>query len=593
MSTDSEGSESDYKHLEKHRKRLKTSHHVHCNVAPAHRRCPEECTTCNKVREPEDVNDLGHMIEATDENDGYCAAADAKNAMGETPSSWEDEMVGFLASIGAESAWPTMRAEDIDLLSLPLLSEQDLLFLGIISTRTRRTIMQEAQALARQRRWRVKPADAPNTQIAALKTSAINAVLDAPERSGGADSVSTTFGRECKQQSVRKYIPDLPGSKELNRNLKRGEGNALLDPWKQVPAWHKVPGADFIVDTFKAEYKKTQCEHWFLTHFHTDHWQGLRKSFHHGTIHCTPETARLVHGRLGIEQSRIAEHPLYTRSVVGPQGVAVTAINANHCPGACMFIFEVPGQPPLLHTGDFRFDECMKEDEHLQALRKNAAVVLDTTYASEEHCFPKQENALLYAKNAARAEASTCNPLFLVGTYSLGKEKVVLAVADALQSKVYAAPSKLSRLEALGFDMSRFTQNESEARVQAVGMWQLSQKQLRQSLDRHKGTYDCIVAFNPTGWTFAGSGAPSKSKGKQKQAQQQQTEVIALNQGGKREQNGSIVMHNVPYSEHSSFDELVAFLRWFQPVSMVPSVAKSERHSQMLMKRLKAHAGIS
>jgi L-ascorbate metabolism protein UlaG (beta-lactamase superfamily) len=36
------------------------------------------------------------------------------------------------------------------------------------------------------------------------------------------------------------------------------------------------------------------------------------------------------------------------------EGVCVTFLDANHCPGAAMILFEAPGRPPVLHTGDCR-----------------------------------------------------------------------------------------------------------------------------------------------------------------------------------------------------------------------------------------------
>ena len=36
------------------------------------------------------------------------------------------------------------------------------------------------------------------------------------------------------------------------------------------------------------------------------------------------------------------------------EGVRITYMDANHCPGAAMILFEVPGKRPVLHTGDCR-----------------------------------------------------------------------------------------------------------------------------------------------------------------------------------------------------------------------------------------------
>lgn len=36
------------------------------------------------------------------------------------------------------------------------------------------------------------------------------------------------------------------------------------------------------------------------------------------------------------------------------EGVRVTFIDANHCPGAAMIVFEAAGRAPIVHTGDCR-----------------------------------------------------------------------------------------------------------------------------------------------------------------------------------------------------------------------------------------------
>ena len=38
------------------------------------------------------------------------------------------------------------------------------------------------------------------------------------------------------------------------------------------------------------------------------------------------------------------------------EGVTVTYVEANHCPGSAMILFQVPGKRPVLHTGDCRQD---------------------------------------------------------------------------------------------------------------------------------------------------------------------------------------------------------------------------------------------
>lgn len=62
--------------------------------------------------------------------------------------------------------------------------------------------------------------------------------------------------------------------------------------------------------------------------------QGLGANFRRGTIYCTPITAALVRQELRVASSHIREVPL--GSPVDVEGVRVTFLEANHCPGAAM-----------------------------------------------------------------------------------------------------------------------------------------------------------------------------------------------------------------------------------------------------------------
>lgn len=69
-----------------------------------------------------------------------------------------------------------------------------------------------------------------------------------------------------------------------------------------VPASHRVPGCEkkgFVVDRFSSAAQRWGA-HFFLTHFHADHYGGLGKKFGAGTVYCTRETARLVRMKLRV-----------------------------------------------------------------------------------------------------------------------------------------------------------------------------------------------------------------------------------------------------------------------------------------------------
>lgn len=109
-----------------------------------------------------------------------------------------------------------------------------------------------------------------------------------------------------------------------------------------------------MVDGFG--FVNAKCQHYFLTHMHSDHTTGLTKSFCAGTIYVSPISARLLDHEWGLRAPTVQVLQLGQPTVI--EGVTVTAVDANHCPGAVMLLFEVPrvggGVTTVLHTGDCR-----------------------------------------------------------------------------------------------------------------------------------------------------------------------------------------------------------------------------------------------
>jgi Cft2 family RNA processing exonuclease len=158
--------------------------------------------------------------------------------------------------------------------------------------------------------------------------------------------------------------------------------------------WAKwIPGTKFLVDGFR--HCTPECQHYFLTHAHSDHTIGLFKSWRAGTIHCTAVTARLLIEEQGIARGVVHAVQLNEPFIV--EGVEVVALDANHCPGSAMFLFSVPSdvgtKKHILHTGDFRFHPRMVETPALRTVKVHA-LFLDTTYAAPRWSFPAQEIAI-------------------------------------------------------------------------------------------------------------------------------------------------------------------------------------------------------
>ncbi|CAM9656843.1 unnamed protein product [Ectocarpus sp. 6 AP-2014] len=188
-----------------------------------------------------------------------------------------------------------------------------------------------------------------------------------------------------------------------------------------------VEGSPFMVDGFR--FTNPRCRHYLLTHFHSDHTTGLYKSFSAGKIYCSHGTANLIVELMGVNRERVVALPMDTPVLVA--GFELTLIDANHCPAAVMFVIRDPrpGGRTTLHTGDFRAAESVCRNPVVKSLNGRLdSLYLDTTYCGPRHTFPDQSEVLAQATQLVRMELQRDpNTLFLVGTYSIGKEKVLEA----------------------------------------------------------------------------------------------------------------------------------------------------------------------
>lgn len=112
-----------------------------------------------------------------------------------------------------------------------------------------------------------------------------------------------------------------------------------------------------------------------------------------------------------------------------PVAMNVSLIDAHHCPGAVMFLWEgYFGH--ILYTGDFRYHPSMVLEGPLS--RRDISIdtlYLDNTYLSPNFEFPSQDYALGETKRMIESREAFRDSTVLVGIDTLGKEKFLIDLA--------------------------------------------------------------------------------------------------------------------------------------------------------------------
>jgi DNA cross-link repair 1A protein len=424
---------------------------------------------------------------------------------------------------------------------------------------------------------------------------------------------------------------------------------------RTCPFYKIMPSMYICVDAFR--YGKVEGQNaYFLSHFHSDHYIGLTSSWCHGPIYCSKVTANLVRQQLRVDLNLVV--PLdFEKKVEIPntQGVSVTMLPANHCPGSSLFLFEKvigktskggPRFNRILHCGDFRacpahVNHPLLKPDIVDAVtgQTNQQVIdtcyLDTTYLTPKYAFPPQsdvidacaqmcvslskeivdtndswekvkleragstmtkfleksnsEGTLIKAEDEDKKLKTRGRLLVVIGTYSIGKERICLGIAKALKSKIYAPPAKMRVCKCLEDDElnALLTNNPLKAQVHMQTLMEIRAETLHDYLVTYKGHFSRVVGFRPTGWNYR----PPTSRFTENPAVSTvltsdgwkssfTMKDLVPGRGSTRESN----CFGVPYSEHSSFRELTMFCCALRIRRVIPTVNVGSAKSREKMK---------
>ena len=290
----------------------------------------------------------------------------------------------------------------------------------------------------------------------------------------------------------------------------------------------------------------------------------------------------------------------------------------------------------VLHCGDFR--ACPAHISHPKLMpdvldcltrktrqQKIDVCYLDTTYLNPKYAFPSQEEVIrscadmcvslskdradsddawerakreragagmakFVGKDVVKKEeedsiamslSDTNKPrgrlLVICGTYSIGKERICLGIARALDCKIWAPAGKRKICAALEDEelMSRLTDDPMEAQIHMQMLMEIRAETLADYLAGFKPHFSRVVGFRPSGWNYrppAGRFVDSPSvetilKSNNWKSGFSMHELVPM-RGSTREAS----CFGVPYSEHSSFRELTMFCCALRIEKIIPTV---------------------
>ncbi|XP_021713858.1 protein artemis-like isoform X1 [Chenopodium quinoa] len=206
-------------------------------------------------------------------------------------------------------------------------------------------------------------------------------------------------------------------------------------------------GLPFSVDTWTPSSKFKR--HHFLTHAHKDHCSGIT-SHSSSPIYSTRLTKSLI-----LCYYPQVDESLFVKIEVGQSLIVddidgsftVTAFDANHCPGAVMFLFE-GNFGNILHTGDCRLTpDCLQNlpEKYIAGKGKKHScqldfVFLDCTFGKSLMYIPSRQSALQQVINCIWKHPDA--PTVYLTCNVLGQEEVLDQVVQTFGSKIYVNKAK-------------------------------------------------------------------------------------------------------------------------------------------------------
>ena len=150
----------------------------------------------------------------------------------------------------------------------------------------------------------------------------------------------TKSGFEQVVERAKKKGFLAPSYTSLEEKENKGGGRGQ----QKCPWWKLMKDTNLAVDAFS--YGSIPgITNYLLSHFHYDHYMGMSSKWS-GRILCSSTTARLAMSKFKLAETLFLTIEPEEERVV--DGVLITALDANHCPGSLMFVLRFDNPPKHL-----------------------------------------------------------------------------------------------------------------------------------------------------------------------------------------------------------------------------------------------------
>ncbi|CAG7564180.1 unnamed protein product [Fusarium equiseti] len=198
---------------------------------------------------------------------------------------------------------------------------------------------------------------------------------------------------------------------------------------------------DIRIDFFRKNVNAPPPLACFLSHVHSDHLAGLESlkspliNYAKGVLEARQQTFKHLDKIL---KPLPLEAPTFIELRPGQQ-IQVTLFDANHCPGAVMFLVEGDGKA-ILYTGDIRsepwFVNAISRNpnlvEYTSGLKTLDKIYLDTSFTDD---VPFQTKVDGIAELLRKISDYPDDTIFHLQAWTYGYEDVWIALSKALRSK--------------------------------------------------------------------------------------------------------------------------------------------------------------